>query len=104
MSCSFTERSRSPTAEELNATYAQMVDIKAIGRGVGLWVRVLCSLGGSAALIHRQGDMVITLYDKSKVEMRSVDNWQEVKAYIEARINEAQAAKEAKWAAKQRKA
>ena len=81
-----------------------MVDIKAIGRGVGLWVRVLRSLRGSAALIHRQGDMVITLYDKSKVEMRSVDNWQEVKAYIEARINEAQEAKEAKWAAKQRKA
>lgn len=42
--------------------------VVAIGRGVGVW-----------------GDMVISLADGSKIEIRSIDRWAEVKAYIEAR-------------------
>lgn len=46
-----------------------MTEVRAIGRGLGYW-----------------GDMVIVLNDGSKMEMRSIDNWQEVKKYIDARI------------------
>ena len=70
-------------AEQLDASYAQMTEVRAIGRGLGYW-----------------GDMVIVLQDGSKIEMRSIDNWLEVKKYIESRIADVQAAKEARWAGK----
>ena len=68
-------KSTSPlNSEQLDASYAQMKEVRAIGRGLGYW-----------------GDMVIVLEDGAKIEMRSVDKWQEVKKYIEDRIAEAQA-------------
>lgn len=42
--------------EKLDATYDQMVEVRAIGRGVGLW-----------------GDMVIVLNDGAKIEIRCID-------------------------------
>jgi hypothetical protein len=43
-------------SEQLDASYAQMKEVRAIGRGVGLW-----------------GDMVIVLNDGAKVEIRCID-------------------------------
>ena len=43
-------------SEQLDASYAQMVEVRAIGRGVGLW-----------------GDMVIVLNDGAKIEIRCID-------------------------------
>ena len=43
-------------AEQLDASYAQMKEVRAIGRGVGLW-----------------GDMVIVLNDGAKIEIRCID-------------------------------
>jgi hypothetical protein len=57
-----------PPAEQLDAAYEQMTEVRAIGRGLGYW-----------------GDMVIVLNDGSKMEMRSIDNWQEVKKYIDSK-------------------
>ena len=48
-----------------------MRDVVALGRGLGFW-----------------GDMVINLKDGSKVEIRSIDKWQEIKKYIEDRVQE----------------
>ena len=62
-----------------------MLEVRAIGRGLGYW-----------------GDMVIVLNDQSKIELRSVDNWMEVKQYILKQMEIAQAAKEARWASKVR--
>jgi len=42
--------------EQLDASFSQMKEVVAIGRGVGLW-----------------GDMVITLNDGAKIEIRSID-------------------------------
>ena len=42
--------------EKLDATYDQMAEVRAIGRGVGLW-----------------GDMVIVLNDGAKIEIRCID-------------------------------
>ena len=70
-------------SEQLDASYAQMSEVRAIGRGVGLW-----------------GDMVIVLNDGSKVEIRCIDRWQEVKAYIEARIAECKDAKDKAYEAR----
>ena len=72
-------------AEQLDASYAQMSEVRAIGRGLGYW-----------------GDMVIVLNDQSKVEMRSIENWMEAKAYIQKQMDIAQAAKETRWAANKR--
>ena len=44
--------------------------------------------------------MVIVLNDGSKIEIRSIDKWQEIKKYIEDKMEEAQAAKEKSWEAK----
>ena len=49
-----------------------MQSVVAIGRGVGIW-----------------GDMVLNLDKGDKLEMRSMDNWQEAKAYIEERVEAA---------------
>ena len=48
------------------------MDVQAIGRGLGLW-----------------GDMVVKLKDGSKIEIRSIDKWQEIREYILARVAEA---------------
>lgn len=50
---------------QLDAAYQEIVDVQAIGRGVGLW-----------------GDMVVKLRSGDKVEMRAVPRWQEMKAYV----------------------
>ena len=54
--------------EQLDAGYEEVVDVKSIGRGIGLW-----------------GDMVVTLKDGSKIEMRAVPKFKELQAYIEER-------------------
>lgn len=51
--------------EQLDAAYEEVVDVKSIGRGIGLW-----------------GDMVVTLKDGSKVEMRAVPKFRELQQYI----------------------
>ncbi|QDZ20287.1 hypothetical protein A3770_04p28050 [Chloropicon primus] len=64
----------SPVANDesqLDCPYAQVSDVSAIGRGLGLW-----------------GDMVVKLKDGSKIEIRSIDRWQEVRDYILARVAE----------------
>lgn len=45
-----------PAAEEqLDAAYQEVSDVQTVGRGVGLW-----------------GDMVVTLRNNNKIEMRSL--------------------------------
>jgi len=62
----------SPTsAEQTDVGYDEVRDVVALGRGLGFW-----------------GDMVINLKDGSKVEIRSIDKWQEIKKYIEDRVQE----------------
>eukprot|EP00803_Ostreobium_quekettii_P010792 evm.model.scf_1046.2 EVM.evm.TU.scf_1046.2 scf_1046:16695-19238(-) len=51
--------------EQTDVLYSQVREVVAIGRGVGAW-----------------GDMVITLEDNSRVEIRSLDKWQEIKQYV----------------------
>lgn len=51
--------------EQLDAAYDEVVDVKSIGRGIGYW-----------------GDMVVTLKDGSKVEMRAVPKYRELQQYI----------------------
>lgn len=51
--------------EQLDAAYDEVIDVKSIGRGVGYW-----------------GDMVVTLKDGSKVEMRAVPKYRELQQYI----------------------
>jgi hypothetical protein len=48
--------------------YSEISDIISVPRGIGRW-----------------GDMVITLKDGSKVEMRAVPNFREVIDYIESK-------------------
>lgn len=55
--------------EQLDAAYPQVDDVTAIGRGLGFW-----------------GDMLITLKDGSKVELRSVPRFREVESYIDERV------------------
>jgi len=62
--------------KQLDVPYDEVTEVVAIGRGIGLW-----------------GDMVIKLKDGSKVEIRSVDKWQEVRDYIEQKAAEANPAK-----------
>ena len=47
--------------------------------------------------------MVIVLNDGAKIEMRSIDRWQEIKKYIEDKIAEVEKAKEAGYAARQKR-
>ena len=55
--------------EELNVGYANITRCDVIGRGVGLW-----------------GDMVVTCRDGSKIEMRGIEKFLDIKEYIDARI------------------
>lgn len=57
---------------QLDCAYEEVADVQAIGRGFGLW-----------------GDMVVKLKDGSKIEIRSIDKWQEIREYILARVAEA---------------
>lgn len=57
--------------EQLDAAYEEVSQVVSIGRGVGAW-----------------GDMVITLRDGSKIEMRSLPRFKEMEAYILARRDE----------------
>lgn len=49
--------------------YSEMVNIVTVPRGIGLW-----------------GDMVITLKDGNRLELRAVPNFRDVSAYIEDKI------------------
>jgi hypothetical protein len=51
--------------EQLDAAYEDVVDVKSIGRGVGYW-----------------GDMVVTLRNGDKVEMRALPKFRELQQYI----------------------
>lgn len=57
--------------EQVDVAYQEVKDIITVGRGVGIW-----------------GDMVVTLKDNSKVELRSLDRFQELKAYVLKRRDE----------------
>jgi hypothetical protein len=65
--------------EQLDASYVQVSDVTAIGRGLGFW-----------------GDMVITLRDNTKIELRSVPGFREVESYINDRVAEERAKLESK--------
>jgi len=54
--------------EQTDVAYQEVKEVVTVGRGVGLW-----------------GDMVVTLRDNSKVELRSLDKFVELKDYILAR-------------------
>lgn len=54
--------------EQLDADYRDVKGVVTVGRGVGLW-----------------GDMVVTLNNGDKVELRSVPRFQEMKAHILSR-------------------
>ena len=70
--------SESPFAQsEENIVYENVADVVTVGRGVGLW-----------------GDMVITCKDGKKVELRSLDKFLEIKAYILDKVEKAKAARE----------
>lgn len=61
--------------EQLDAAYQEVKDVVSIGRGVGLW-----------------GDMVVTLRDGSKIEMRALPRFRELQEYILKRRDELVAA------------
>jgi hypothetical protein len=54
--------------DQVDLIYSEISDIIAVPRGIGSW-----------------GDMVITLKDGSKVEMRALPKFREVLAYIESK-------------------
>jgi hypothetical protein len=54
--------------DQVDLIYSEISDIIAVPRGIGRW-----------------GDMVLTLKDGSKVEMRAVPNFREVIDYIESK-------------------
>jgi Bacterial PH domain len=54
--------------DQVDLIYSEIDDIISVPRGIGRW-----------------GDMVITLKDGSKVEMRAVPNFREVIDYIESK-------------------
>lgn len=51
--------------EQIDVAYQEVDDVVTVGRGVGLW-----------------GDMVVTLKNKDKVELRSLDRFKELRDYI----------------------
>jgi hypothetical protein len=57
--------------EQLDAAYQEVKDVVTIGRGIGLW-----------------GDMLVTLNDGSKIEMRALPRFMEMKEYILKRRDE----------------
>lgn len=70
--------SESPFAQsDTDILYQDVVDVVTVGRGIGLW-----------------GDMVITCKDGKKVELRSLEKFLEIKAYIIEQAKKAKGAKE----------
>eukprot|EP01026_Neomeris_dumetosa_P012358 TRINITY_DN14311_c0_g1_i3.p1 TRINITY_DN14311_c0_g1~~TRINITY_DN14311_c0_g1_i3.p1 ORF type:complete len:269 (+),score=49.95 TRINITY_DN14311_c0_g1_i3:56-808(+) len=62
----FTVSTQAPwQQEESDIAYQQVKEVATVSRGLGLW-----------------GDMVVTLADNSKVELRSIPQHQELKQYI----------------------
>ena len=57
--------------EVTDVAYQEVSSVITVGRGIGLW-----------------GDMVVTLKDKSKIELRSLDRFLELKNYIMERKEE----------------
>ncbi|CAL5222885.1 g5313 [Coccomyxa viridis] len=57
--------------ERLDAAYQEIKDVKTVGRGIGLW-----------------GDMVVTLRNNDKIELRSLPKFLELKEYILKRREE----------------
>lgn len=57
--------------EQVDAAYQEVKDVVTIGRGIGLW-----------------GDMLVTLKDGSKIEMRALPQFLELKEYILKRRDE----------------
>jgi hypothetical protein len=57
--------------EQLDAAYQEVKDVVCIGRGVGIW-----------------GDMVVTLRNGDKIEMRALPQFREMKDYILKRRDE----------------
>jgi Bacterial PH domain len=51
-----------------DVVYSQVAKVVSVSRGIGLW-----------------GDMVVTLKDGSKLELKAISNFREVAAYIEER-------------------
>jgi hypothetical protein len=62
--------------DQVDVIYSEIASIISVPRGWGAW-----------------GDMVITLEDGSKIEMRAVPNYREVIEYIEARQAESDQSK-----------
>ena len=58
--------------ERIDIPLGEIVDVVAIGRGVGLW-----------------GDMVVTLKNQEKVELRSVPEFKDIEQHIRERMGEA---------------
>jgi hypothetical protein len=61
----------------VDVIYTEVRDIVSVPRGLGFW-----------------GDIVITLKDSSRIEMRAVPNYRDVVAYIEERVAAKSASKE----------
>ena len=55
--------------KQLECPMEDVQDVVAIGRGLGIW-----------------GDMVIKLKDGSKIEIRSIDKWQEIRDFILSKV------------------
>lgn len=64
--------------EQLDAAYQEVRDVVTIGRGIGLW-----------------GDMLITLRNGDKIEMRALPKHKELKEYILKRRDELRGGKSA---------
>jgi hypothetical protein len=54
--------------ERTDVVYAEVIKVVKVARGVGLW-----------------GDLVVTLRDKSRLEMRALPNYREIYDYIAER-------------------
>jgi Bacterial PH domain len=54
--------------DRTDVVYAQVSKVVSVSRGIGLW-----------------GDMVVTLKDGSKLELKAIPNFRDVAAYIEER-------------------
>lgn len=57
--------------DQTDIAYQEVRDVVTVGRALGLW-----------------GDMVVTLNNGDKLEMRSLENYKELKAYVLARRDE----------------
>lgn len=63
---------------------------------------VINLVDGATGVSERVKGRIHAVCAGSKIEIRSIDRWQEIKAYIEGKIAEAAVVKEADWATKKR--